>query len=148
MTIHVKRILLVEDDPRDVELMLQGLSEFNLANEVCVAREGEEALNYLYRRQKFSERGNGNPALILLDIKMPKLSGLEVLRVIKNDEQLRSIPVVMLTSSKQEPDLMESYKLGVNAYVVKPIQFHDFVDAVKLLGMFWAVLNEPPPVKS
>lgn len=148
MTIHVKRILLVEDDPRDVELMLQGLSEFNLANEVYVAREGEEALNYLYRREKFFERGNGNPALILLDIKMPKLSGLEVLRVIKMDEQLRNIPVVMLTSSKQEPDLMESYKLGVNAYVVKPIQFHDFVDAVKLLGMFWAVLNEPPPVKS
>lgn len=148
MTIHVKRILLVEDDPRDVELMLQGLSEFNLANEVYVAREGEEALNYLYRREKFSERGNGNPALILLDIKMPKLSGLEVLRVIKKDEQLRSIPVVMLTSSKEEPDLTESYKLGVNAYVVKPIQFHDFVDAVKVLGMFWAVLNEPPPVKS
>lgn len=146
MTIHIKRILLVEDDPRDVELILEGLSEFNLANEVYVARDGEEALNYLYRREKFGNRTNGNPALILLDIKMPKLSGLEVLKVIKNDEQLKSIPVVMMTSSKQEPDLTESYKLGVNAYMVKPIQFHDFVNAIKLLGMSWAVLNEPPPV--
>lgn len=144
MTIQVKRILLVEDDPRDVELMLEGLSNFNLANEVHVARDAEEALDYLYRRGKFAERLSGNPALILLDIKMPKLSGLELLRLIKNDEQLKSIPVVMMTSSNEEPDLTESYKLGVNAYVVKPVQFHDFVDAVKLLGMFWAVLNEPP----
>lgn len=147
MTIDIKRILLVEDDPRDVELMLEGLSEFNLANEVYVAQEGEEALNFLYRHGKFANRPNGNPALILLDIKMPKWSGLEVLKVIKKDEQLKSIPVVMMTSSTEEPDLIESYKLGVNAYMVKPLQFHDFVEAVKLLGMSWVVLNELLPVR-
>jgi len=140
-----KSILLAEDDPKDVELTLEALSEHNLANQVVVARDGAEALDYLYFRGNFKNRPPGNPAVILLDIKMPKIDGLEVLKTVKSDEKLKTIPVVMLTSSREERDLIESYKLGVNAYVVKPVKFQEFVAAAKQLGFFWAILNEPPP---
>ena len=140
-----RRILMVEDDPRDVELTLTALEDYKLANEVVVCRDGQEALDYLFGRGKFSGRANENPAVILLDLKLPKVDGLEVLEQIKSDERLRLIPVVMLTSSHEEKDMMRSYKLGVNAYVVKPVDFHEFINAVKELGVFWAVINEPPP---
>jgi len=140
----LKRILLAEDNPKDIELSLEALEEHNLTNEVVVVRNGAEALDYLYRRGEFSTRPGGNPAVVLLDLKMPKVDGMEVLRQIKTDEQMKIIPVVMLTSSREEQDLVNSYKLGVNAYVVKPIKFHQLVDAIKQLGLFWAVLNEPP----
>jgi CheY-like chemotaxis protein len=139
------RILMVEDDPRDVELTLTALEDYKLANEVVVCRDGQEALDYLYSRGKFSDRVNENPAVMLLDLKLPKVDGLEVLQQVKSDERLRMIPVVMLTSSHEEKDMMQSYKLGVNAYVVKPVDFHEFVNAVKELGVFWAVINQPPP---
>jgi CheY-like chemotaxis protein len=139
------RILVVEDDPNDVELTLTALEEYNLANEVVVTRDGEEALDYLYCRGNFKARSNDNPAVLLLDLKLPKRDGLEVLRQIKSDEKLRVIPVVVLTSSHEEKDVVASYKLGVNAYVVKPVDFHEFVNAVKELGIFWAVINESPP---
>ncbi len=145
--VELKRILLVEDDPMDMELTLTALEEKNLANEVLVVHDGEEALNFLYSRASFRMRAPGNPVLILLDLKLPKVDGLEVLRQIKSDETLRTIPVVMLTSSREEQDVVDSYKLGVNAYVVKPIDFHDFLSAVKEIGLFWAVINEPPPVR-
>jgi len=139
------RILLVEDDPKDVELTLTALEEYNLANEVIVARDGEEALEYLYSRGKFNTRSSGNPAVMLLDLKLPKVDGLEVLKQVKSEEKLRMIPIVVLTSSKEEKDMVASYKLGVSAYVVKPVDFHEFVNAIKELGIFWAVINEPPP---
>ncbi|MBB5317067.1 response regulator [Tunturibacter empetritectus] len=139
------RILMVEDDSKDVELTLTALEDYNLANEVVVARDGEEALDFLYCRGKFSTRSHDNPAVILLDLKLPKVDGLEVLKQVKSDENLKFIPVVVLTSSKEEKDLVTSYKLGVNAYVVKPVDFHQFVNAIKELGAFWAVINVPPP---
>ena len=139
------RILLVEDDPKDVELTLTALEEYHLANEVVVARDGEEALDYLYRRGSFATRSNDNPAVLLLDLKLPKVDGLEVLQQIKSDENLKIIPVVVLTSSHEEKDMVTSYRLGVNAYVVKPVDFHEFVNAVRELGVFWAIINEPPP---
>jgi DNA-binding response OmpR family regulator len=139
------RILLVEDDAKDVELTLTALEEYNLANEVIVARDGEEALEYLYSRGKFKTRSSDNPAVMLLDLKLPKVDGLEVLKQIKSEEKLRMMPVVVLTSSKEEKDMVASYKLGVSAYVVKPVDFHEFVNAIKELGVFWAVINEPPP---
>jgi len=139
------RILMVEDDPKDVELSLTALEEYNLANEVVVARDGEEALDYLYKRGKFAERLNGNPAVLLLDLKLPKVNGLEVLQKIRSDEKLKMIPVVVLTSSHEEKDMVASYKLGVNAYVVKPVDFHEFVNAIRELGVFWAIINQPPP---
>ena len=139
------RILIVEDDPKDVELSLTALEEYNLANEVVVTRDGEEALDYLYCRGNFTTRTSDNPAVLLLDLKLPKVDGLEVLQQIKSDEKLRLIPVVVLTSSREERDMVASYKLGVNAYVVKPVDFHEFVNAIKELGIFWAVINEPPP---
>jgi DNA-binding response OmpR family regulator len=139
------RILIVEDDPNDVELTLTALDEYNLANEVVVTRDGEEALDYLYCRGDFKTRSTGNPAVLLLDLKLPKRDGLEVLQQIKSDEKLKVIPVVVLTSSHEEKDVVASYKLGVNAYVVKPVDFHEFVNAVKELGIFWAVINESPP---
>jgi CheY-like chemotaxis protein len=142
---ELKRILLVEDDPRDVELTLEALSENNLGNAVDVVGDGEKALDYLYCRGEFAGRTGNNPAVILLDLKLPKVDGREVLRVIKADESKKLIPVVVLTSSREERDLAETYKLGVNAYVVKPVDFHEFVDAVRNLGLFWAVINEPPP---
>ena len=141
----IGRILLVEDDPKDVELTLTALEEYNLANEVVLARDGEEALDYLYRRGEFATRSNGNPAVLLLDLKLPKVNGLEVLQQLKSDERLRLIPVVVLTSSHEEKDMVTSYRLGVNAYVVKPVNFHDFVNAIRELGIFWAIINEPPP---
>jgi CheY-like chemotaxis protein len=139
------RILMVEDDPRDVELTLTALEEYNLANEVVVTRDGKEALDYLYSRGQFASRPNDNPAVILLDLKLPKVNGLEVLQQIRSDDRLKMIPVVVLTSSHEGKDMMTSYKLGVNAYVVKPVDFHEFVNAVKELGMFWAIINQPPP---
>ena len=142
---NLGRILLVEDDPKDVELTLTALEEYKLANEVVVARDGEEALDYLYRRGNFTTRSTDNPAVLLLDLKLPKVDGLEVLQQIKADAKLKLIPVVVLTSSHEEKDMVTSYKLGVNAYVVKPVDFHEFVNAVKELGIFWALVNEPPP---
>jgi CheY-like chemotaxis protein len=139
------RILMVEDDPKDVELTLTALEEYNLANEVIVTGDGEQALDYLYCRGKYKTRSSGNPAVLLLDLKLPKVDGLEVLKQIRSDGELKLIPVVVLTSSKEEKDMVASYKLGVNAYVVKPVDFHDFVNAIKELGVFWAVINEPPP---
>jgi CheY-like chemotaxis protein len=139
------RILMVEDDPKDVELTLTALEDYKLANEVVVARDGEEALDYLYCRGNFTTRPPENPAVLLLDLKLPKVDGLEVLQQIKSDEKLRMIPVVVLTSSREERDMVASYTLGVNAYVVKPVDFHEFINAVKELGIFWAVINEPPP---
>jgi DNA-binding response OmpR family regulator len=138
------RILLVEDDPKDVELTLEALGDYNLANEVIVTRDGEQALDYLYCRGKFAARAKGNPAVLLLDLKLPKVDGLEVLKQVRSDAKLKLIPVVVLTSSREERDMMGSYQLGVNAYVVKPVDFHEFVNAVKELGIFWAVINEPP----
>ena len=142
---NLGRILLVEDDPKDVELTLTALEDYKLANEVVVARDGEEALDYLYRRGNFTTRSTDNPAVLLLDLKLPKVDGLEVLQQIKADAKLKLIPVVVLTSSHEEKDMITSYKLGVNAYVVKPVDFHEFVNAVKELGIFWALVNEPPP---
>jgi CheY-like chemotaxis protein len=139
------RILMVEDDPKDVELTLMALEDYKLANEVVVTRDGEEALDYLYCRGKFTTRTPGNSAVLLLDLKLPKVDGLEVLQQIRSDEKLRMIPVVVLTSSHEERDMVASYKLGVNAYVVKPVDFHEFINAVKELGIFWAVINQPPP---
>ena len=143
--IELRRILLVEDDPRDVDLTLAALAENNLANEVIVARDGQEALDYLRRQGAFKMRAEGHPAIVLLDLKLPKVDGLEVLAQIKGDSHLQSIPVVMLTSSRQEQDLVASYRTGVNAYVVKPIDFSEFQRSVKELGLFWAVINETPP---
>jgi CheY-like chemotaxis protein len=141
----LKRVLLVEDDPQDIELTFNALSEHNLANEIVVARDGVEALDYMYRRGAFALRPDGNPVVILLDLKMPRLDGVQVLRQLKSDETLRSVPVVVLTSSREERDLEEAYRLGVNAYVVKPVQFTEFVRVVKEIGVFWALINEPPP---
>jgi CheY-like chemotaxis protein len=139
------RILIVEDDPNDVELTMTALGEYNLANEVVITRDGQQALDYLYCTGEFSGRPQGNPAVMLLDLKLPKIGGLEVLQKVKSDEQLKTIPVVVLTSSKEERDVMRSYSLGVNGYVVKPVDFHEFVNAVKELGAFWAIVNQPPP---
>ena len=139
------RILMVEDDPNDVELTLTALAEYNLANEVVVTRDGAEALDYLYCRGSFAARVGDNPAVLLLDLKLPKVDGLQVLKQIKADDKLKLIPVVVLTSSREERDMVASYRLGVNAYVVKPVDFHEFVNAIKELGIFWAVINQPPP---
>jgi two-component system, response regulator len=141
----LKRILLVEDSPRDAELILDALGGHQLANEVVHVRDGAEALDYLYRRGQFASRSEGQPALILLDLKLPKVDGLEVLRQIKGDPTLKIIPIVMMTSSREEKDLLDSYQLGVNAYVVKPMKFSAFVDAVRQVGGFWALINEVPP---
>jgi len=141
----LKRVLYAEDSAKDVELTLAALEQHRVANEVVVARDGVEAWDYLCCRGAYADRAKGNPALVLLDLKMPKMDGLEVLRRMRADETMRSIPVVILTSSREERDVIESYSLGVNAYVVKPVQFDQFIDAVANLGLFWAVLNEPPP---
>lgn len=141
----IKRILLVEDDPKDVELTLTALAEHKLANEVIVARDGAEALDYLLRRGTHAERTEGNPAVVLLDLKMPKVSGLEVLQAMRSEPAVKSIPVVMLTSSRESKDLAECYAHGANAYVVKPVRFTEFVASVKDIGVFWVLTNEPPP---
>lgn len=143
--IQIKRILLVEDNEKDIELTLAALDEHNLANEVEVLHDGAEALDFFYRRGAFANRASGLPVVVLLDLKMPKVDGLEVLKQLKNDPELRRVPVVMMTSSREEQDLVKSYALGANAYVVKPVDFRQFVDSVKQLGFFWAILNEPPP---
>jgi CheY-like chemotaxis protein len=142
---NLKRILFVDDSLRDTELALNALAAHNLSNEVVTLRDGAEALDYLYRRGPFADRPEGHPALVLLDLKMPKVDGTAVLRKMKSDPNLKTIPVVVMTSSREEHDLVENYNLGVNAYVVKPVNFHEFVEAVKQIGGFWAVLNEPPP---
>ena len=141
----LKPILLVEDNPKDLELTLVALEKTQLANQVITLRDGAEALDYLFRRGQYATRAEGNPAVILLDLKLPKVDGLQVLEKIKEDPALRSTPVVMLTSSREEKDLIRSYNLGVNAYVVKPVGFGEFIEAISDLGIFWAVLNEPPP---
>ena len=141
----LKPILLVEDNPKDVELALTALERSHLANDVVVTRDGVEALDYLCYRGKYANRSKGLPAVVLLDLKLPRLDGIQVLETIKKDPDLQQVPVVMLTTSREEQDLVQSYKLGVNAYVVKPVIFKDFVSAIQDLGVFWAVLNEPPP---
>jgi len=138
-------ILLVEDNLNDIELTLTALKQHHVANEVVVARHGGEALDYLYRRGSFASRLLGSPIVVLLDLKMPKVDGLEVLRQMKGDQVLKAIPVVMLTSSREETDLVKSYRLGTNAYVVKPVGFEQFTNAVRQLGIFWTMINEPPP---
>jgi CheY-like chemotaxis protein len=145
MIADLKRILLAEDNAQDLELTLAALQHYRVANEVVPVRDGGEALDYLYRRGAFADRSGAPPVLVLLDLKMPKVDGLEVLRQIKSDPALRTIPVVMLTSSREESDLIRSYDLGVNAYVVKPVDFSEFMDAVRQLGAFWALVNETPP---
>ena len=141
----LKPILLVEDNPKDLELALVALEKSQLANEVVIARDGAEALDYLRARGAYATRPRGNPAVVLLDLKLPKVDGLEVLEQIKNDAELRGIPVVMLTSSREEKDLLKSDNAGVNAYVVKPVGFRELIEAIQELGVFWALLNEPPP---
>jgi CheY-like chemotaxis protein len=144
---ELRRILLAEDSANDVELTLAALEQHRLANEIDVVSDGAEALDYLYARGAFAGRPGGDPALVLLDLKMPRMDGLDVLRHIKADLRLKTVPVVMLTSSREEQDLVESYELGVNGYVVKPVDFAEFMEAVRQIGVFWAVLNEPPPMR-
>jgi CheY-like chemotaxis protein len=144
MMVEIRTILFAEDNPRDVELTLEALQDHNLANNVVVVRDGVETLEYLRCEGKYKQRKPGNPAVLLLDIKMPRMDGIEVLRVIRNDKDLKTLPVVMLTSSREEQDLIKSYELGVNAYVVKPVDFKEFIEAVKQVGVFWAVINEVP----
>ena len=141
----VPDILLAEDNPNDVELTLEALAAHNLANRVTVARDGVEALAYLRREGAFAGREGGDPAVLLLDIKMPRKDGIEVLREIRGDPTLSRLPVVILTSSKEEQDIITAYDLGVNAYVVKPVDFESFMSAVESLGVFWALINERPP---
>jgi CheY-like chemotaxis protein len=141
----LKPILLVEDNPRDLDLSLRALARTNLANEVVVARDGEEAWHYLAREGAYAGRPRGNPAVVLLDLKLPKLDGVEVLDRIRNHPDMEQLPVVMLTASREQTDVARSYALGVNAYVVKPLGFPEFLEAIRDLGVFWAVLNEPPP---
>lgn len=144
----LKRILLVDDSPRDLEMALEALREHSLVNEIVTLRDGAEALDYLYQRGAYHDRPPGAPAVILLDLKMPRVDGLEVLRQVKSDPTLKDIPIVMMTSSREEQDLVQSYRLGVNAYVVKPLSFAEFIEAVHIVGAFWAVLNEAPPIRS
>jgi CheY-like chemotaxis protein len=141
----LKPILLVEDDARDLELTLLALERSQLANHVVEVRDGAQALDYLLRKGAYADRTEGNPAVVLLDLKLPKVNGLEVLRTVRSTTELRSLPIVMLTSSHEESDVLASYELGVNAYVVKPVEFREFIAAISELGVFWAVLNEPPP---
>jgi CheY-like chemotaxis protein len=141
----LKRILLAEDSERDIELTLAALEEYHLANEVVVVRDGAEALDYLHQRGNHSGHPNGLPVVVLLDLKMPKVDGLEVLRQMRDVPRLKHVPVVMITSSREEQDLLRSYELGVNGYVVKPVDFQKFAESIKQIGYFWAIINEPPP---
>lgn len=145
MNVEVKRILIVDDSPNDVELTIAALAKNNLANEIVVAEDGEEALDYLYKRGKFATYEKGNPAIILLDIKMPKMDGIEVLKHIRSEPEFKLIPVIMVTSSREEKDLVESYNLGANSYVVKSVDIVQFINAIKTLGQYWIVVNQPPP---
>jgi len=142
---ELKPILLVEDNPKDIELTLAALEQGQLANDVVIARDGAEALDFLYRQGSYAGRATLDPAVVLLDLKLPKMDGLEVLAAVKSNPDLRHTPIVMLTSSREESDLVRSYELGVNAFVVKPVGFREFFEAIQDLGVFWAVLNEPPP---
>jgi CheY-like chemotaxis protein len=142
---ELRTILLAEDNPKDVELTLEALSEHNFANQVTVVKDGVEAMEYLRCEGKYKLRTQGNPAVVLLDIKMPRMDGIEVLKAVRSDPTLKMLPIVMLTSSREEPDLKKCYELGANAYVVKPVDFQDFIEAVKQVGIFWAVINEIPP---
>jgi CheY-like chemotaxis protein len=142
---RLPRILIAEDSPEDSELILEALREFRIGNEVLHVKDGAEALDYLYRRGAFAQYGPGQPAVMLLDLKMPKVDGIEVLRQVKSDSALKRIPVVVMTSSREEQDLLKSYDLGASAYVVKPLKFSQLVEAVKTMGAFWAIVNEPPP---
>jgi CheY-like chemotaxis protein len=145
MTTDVRRILLVEDNPNDAELTLGELGKHMHPDHIDHVKDGEEALEYLRRTGRYAGRTDGNPLVVLLDLKLPRVGGLEVLKEIKADSRLRLTPVVVLTSSREERDLVESYRLGVNAYVVKPVGFKEFASAIRGLGLFWAILNEPPP---
>lgn len=145
MKTSLRKILLVEDDPEDVELTLEALKAMNFANEVLVARDGEQALDFLYRRGSYSKLPDGDPLVVLLDLRLPKIDGFEVLNQIKKDEKLKMIPVVVLTSSREEEDILKGYRLGVNAFVMKPINFEEFIKVVGQVGLFWAVINLPPP---
>ena len=147
-TPELHRILLVEDSENDIEMTMEALAEKNLVNQIDIARDGEEALDYVFCRGKYANRQSGNPVVVLLDVKMPKLNGIEVLRQIRADNRHRRLPVVMLTSSREEPDLKASYELGCNAYVVKLVDFEQFCEALKMVGCFWAILNEPPPAET
>ena len=142
---EAKKILLVEDSRKDVDLTLAALEEHHLANEVVVAQDGVEGLDYLHARGRFQGRPSGLPVVVLLDLKMPRMDGLEVLRQVKADADLKRIPIVVLTSSREEQDIVKSYDLGVNAYVVKPVAFESFMDVVKQLGLFWVLTNQPAP---
>ena len=142
---ELKDILLAEDSANDIELTVTALEKHKIANRLVVVRDGAEVMDYLLREGGFADRAEGNPAVILLDLKMPRVDGLEVLRRVKSDPKLKSIPIVVLTSSREESDLAEGYRLGVNAYVVKPVRFNEFIGAVEQLGVFWALVNEPPP---
>ena len=146
MNVEIKKILIVDDSPKDVELTISAFAENKIVNEIIVAEDGEEALDYLYKRGKFKD-DKGLPAVILLDIKMPKINGIEVLKHIRNDNNFKFIPVIMVTSSCEEKDLVESYKLGANSYVVKPVDISQFIEAIKVLGQYWAVINQPPPAR-
>lgn len=146
MKAEIKRILIVDDSPKDVELTISTLAENNLANDIAVAEDGEEALDYLYKRGKFANVV-GVPAVILLDVKMPKINGIEVLKHIRSDAKFKFLPIIMVTSSHEERDIVESYKLGANSYVVKPVDILQFINAIKILGQYWAVINQPPPAR-
>ncbi len=143
MKAEIKRILIVDDSPKDIELTISVLTLHNLANEIVIAEDGEEALDYLYKRGAFINK-KGDPAVILLDIKMPKMNGIEVLKLIRSDSKFTSIPVIMLTSSREEKDLVESYKLGANSYVVKPVDIPQFIEAIRALGQYWVIINQQP----
>ena len=145
MKTSLRKILLVEDDPKDVELTLEALKAMNFANEVLVARDGEQALDFLYRRGSYSKLPEGDPLVVFLDLRLPKIDGFEVLNRIKRDEKLKMVPVVVLTSSREEEDILKGYQLGVNAFVMKPINFEEFIKVVGQVGLFWAVINLPPP---
>ena len=145
MSDRLPEILIAEDNPNDVELTLEALAAHNLANNVTVTKDGVEAMDYLRREGRFADRAPGDPAVLLLDIKMPRKDGIEVLREVRSDPALKRLPVVILTSSREEQDILASYDLGVNAYVVKPVDFDSFMSAVESLGVFWALINERPP---
>ena len=142
---ELKKILYAEDNPKDVELTIEALTDHNLANSIIVVRDGVEVMDYLQCKGKYKDRKPGNPAVLMLDIKMPRMDGLEVLRAVRSDAKLKMLPVVILSSSREEQDIIRSYELGVNAYVVKPVDFKDFIEAIKHIGVFWALINEVPP---
>ncbi|MFZ5506671.1 MAG: response regulator [Pseudomonadota bacterium] len=146
MSLHLREILVVDDNDNDVELMLLGLRVLNLANEIVVVRDGEEGLDYLYKRGSYAGRRGDVPLFVLLDLHMPRMDGIEMLAELRADENMRALPVIIMSSSKEDPDLRRCYSLGINAYVVKPVDFDQFSRTVTQMGVFWALINEPPPV--